>query len=281
MPKSPNLMLGAICAIVLAAPAVAEEVTADTVLATVAGKNITLGHIIAARATLPEQYQSAPDDALFEGLLENLIQQAVLAAALEDVPPAITLAAENAARSLEAGAALDAAIKAGVTEEMVKEAYEARIAEFQPQPEFNASHILVPTQEEAAEIKKMVDEGADFAATAMEKSTGPSGPNGGQLGWFGLGMMVPPFEQAVTQLEPGQVSEPVQTQFGWHVILLNETRDSQPPAYADLEGELRADLEQKVVEEYIASLNGSTDVERADVSAIDPSMIRNTDLIEN
>ncbi|MCT8158529.1 peptidylprolyl isomerase [Pseudoruegeria sp. SHC-113] len=281
MSKRHTLMIGALCAAALSAPAFAEEVTAETVLATVNGQEITMGHIIAARATLPDQFQSAPDEALFEGLLENLIQQAVLASALEEVPTAIKLAGENAVRSLEAGAAIDAAIEAGITEEMVQEAYEARIAGFEPQREFNASHILLETEEEAAAVKELLEGGADFAETAKEKSTGPSGPNGGQLGWFGLGMMVAPFEEAVVALEPGQISAPVQTQFGWHVILLNEARDSQPPALDELREELTAEMEQAVAEEYIASLDGSATIERADVSAIDPATIRNIDLINN
>lgn len=281
MSKRHMLMIGALCAAALSAPAFAEEVTADTVLATVNGKEITMGHIIAARATLPDQYQAAPDEALFEGLLDNLIQQAVLASTLEEVPTAIRLAGENAVRSLEAGAALDAAIEAGVTEEMVQEAYTASIEGFEPQREFNASHILLETEEEAIAVKELLEGGADFAETAKEKSTGPSGPNGGQLGWFGLGMMVAPFEEAVVALEAGQISDPVQTQFGWHVILLSETRDSQPPALEDVREELTANLEEKVAGDYIASLDGSATVERADVSGIDPATIRNTDLITN
>jgi len=145
--------------------------------------------------------------------------------------------------------------------------------------EFNASHILVETEEEAQALIEALDGGADFAELAQEKSTGPSGPNGGQLGWFGPGMMVPEFENAVAGMEPGEVSAPVQTQFGWHVIKLNETRDQDIPELDEVRAELEAMVRNAAVEAEVDRLTGEADISRTEVE-VDPALIRQTDLLE-
>lgn len=276
-----NFVISATLAAGLSAPAFAQDVTADTVLATVNGTEITLGHVIAASATLPEQYLQAPDDALLDGLLENLIQQEILADAVTEVPRAVTLAAENAKRSLLAGTALDAAFTEAVSDEALQAAYDARVAGFEAAAEFDASHILLETEEEAIAVKEMLDGGADFAETAKEKSTGPSGPNGGALGWFGAGMMVPEFEAAVVDMAKGDVSDPVQTQFGWHLIILNDSRETTPPTLEELRAELASGIEQGVAESLIESLTADASVDRIDLEGFDAANIRNTNLLSN
>lgn len=281
MLKPMKFVISATLAAGLSAPAFAQDVSADTVLATVNGTEITLGHVIAASATLPEQYQQAPDEALLDGLLENLIQQEILANAVTDVPRAVTLAAENAKRSLLAGTALDAAFAEAVSDEALQAAYDARVAGFESSKEFDASHILLASEEEAIAVKEMIDGGADFAETAKEKSTGPSGPNGGALGWFGAGMMVPEFEAAVVNMAKGDVSDPVQTQFGWHLIALNDTRDTTPPTLEELRAELASGIEQGVAESLIESLTAEASVDRIDLESFDAANIRNIDLLSN
>ena len=123
-----------------------------------------------------------------------------------------------------------------------------------------------------------LDAGADFATVAEGYSTGPTGPNAGALGWFRAGMMVPEFEAAVTALEPGQLSEPVQTQFGWHVIRLNEVRDSAPPALEAVRPQIEAQLRDAAVTAEIERLTAEADVTRAEV-AVDPAAIRDDSLL--
>ena len=102
----------------------------------------------------------------------------------------------------------------------------------EPPKEFKARHILVETQSEANSIVAELEGGANFAELAKTKSTGPSGPNGGDLGWFSPNQMVQPFSQAVAALEDGAFSKtPVQTQFGWHVILREDSREATPPTF--------------------------------------------------
>lgn len=262
------------------APAVQAQ-DASTVLATVGGVDITLGHVIALEGRLPEQYRQLPDEVLFTGILEQLLQQEVLAAkARQTLSRAQALGLENEARTYLASSVLDDIERAEVSEADLKTAYEAQFATDAPKPEFNASHILVTTEEEAQALVAELAAGADFATLAQEKSTGPSGPNGGQLGWFGLGMMVPDFETAVLQLEPDQISAPVQTQFGWHVIRLNSKRQVGAPPLEDVREELTAALRDQQTKDVLQEMMNSADIVRVEVD-IDPALIRNTDLLKD
>ncbi len=275
-------ILSAVLAAGIAMPASAgDDVNADTVVAIVNGESITLGEMIAAAETLPDQYRNLPDDVLFEGILNQMIQQTALSQALEDPEPKrIPLSLKNERRLLRAGAQIERIAKDAVSDEAIRKAYEERYAKAEPSKEYNASHILVKTKEEAEEIIRELEGGADFAALAKEKSTGPSGPNGGQLGWFGPGMMVKPFEDAVIALEPGQISEPVETQFGWHVIRLNETRLKDAPKLEDVQEELRQELERAAVEKAIQEIADKAEVEKPGEGRIPPSALRESSLID-
>ena len=267
-------------ALVLAAPAAvpARAQDADTVVATVGGTDITLGHMIVARNTLPEQYRQLPDDVLFPGILDQLIQQVALAQSVEDPTKATELQIDNQRTGLLAGEALGRVSQGAVTEEALQAAYEARFADAEPTREYNAAHILVETEEEAQDLVAELEGGADFAELARERSTGPSGPNGGALGWFAAGQMVPEFAAAVTAMEPGAISEPVQTQFGWHVVQLNETRLAEAPPLEQVRGELAQELENAAVEAHIAEVTSAAEVERAEVE-VDPSLLSDMSLV--
>ncbi|MDW4498023.1 peptidylprolyl isomerase [Sulfitobacter sp. D35] len=283
-----NFLAGTAIATALAMPAHAQQddaaettASADTVVATVNGTDITIGHMIAARATLPAQYQQVPPDALFGGILEQLIQQQALADTFTgDLPNSAAVALENENRSVRASIAIQEMVGDTMPEEEIKAAYDERVAGMEEQEEFNASHILVETEEEAQAIREEINGGAEFAAVAREKSTGPSGPNGGELGWFGAGQMVPEFETAAFALEPGEVSEPVQTQFGWHVIKLNEKRNASVPTLEDMREELNTELMRAAVNAKIEETATAAEVERADVSGIDPTVLNNLELLD-
>ncbi len=257
------------------------QANADTVLASVNGEDITLGHVIATRAALPEQYQALPDEILFEGILEQLIQQTLLAQTMGELSRRAQLELENERRTLIAGEKLNELTAEMLTEEALQKAYEETYADADPVPEFNASHILVETRERAEELIAEINGGGDFVELAKANSTGPSGPGGGSLGWFTEGMMVAAFEQAVMALEPGSITqEPVQTQFGWHVIRLNEKRDKAAPPLEDVAEELIQKLQDDAIEAVLAKLEQAADIERADLSAIDPAAMRRDDLLQ-
>ena len=258
------------------------EPDAETVVARVNGQDITIGHMIIARATLPQQYQQLPANVLYNAILDQLIQQSALEQAQTgEMPRHIKLSLENERRALIAAEEVERVMANAIQEGDVQAAYDAQYADGFGGDEFNASHILVASQEEADTIKADLDGGADFAETAKEKSTGPSGPNGGSLGWFGLGAMVPEFETAVVALEAGQVSEPVQTQFGWHVIKLNEKRKAAAPAFEEVQGTIARELREKAVENRVEELVSNADVERLEVEGLDPAILGDLGLVRN
>ncbi|SFJ60119.1 peptidylprolyl isomerase [Celeribacter neptunius] len=264
-------------ALMASAPVMAEDLSAETVVARVNDTEITLGHMIAARQSLPPQYQSLTDAQLFDGIVNQIVQQELLSQAAGDVEEALKYQIDNEKRVLIAGNMLETMSKAAVSEEALKAAYDAKFAEFEPGREYHAAHILVETEEEAKAIEAELNDGADFAGLAREKSTGPSGPNGGDLGWFGLGMMVEPFEKAVVEMKEGDVSAPVQTQFGWHVIKLMETRLASVPPLEEVQDELTADIQEKAIRSKIEELTDAATIEM--VEGIDPAALRQDDLL--
>ncbi len=281
MPKGltflPSLALTAVMALPLAAET---KPDAGTVLATVNGDEITLGHVVATVATLPQQYQQIEDDVLYDFVLEQLIQQQLLGQQQEELTQQNALTLDNETRSLLAVQTVNALTNDVVTDEAVQAAYDAQFAEFEGEDEFDASHILVESEDEAKALKAQLDDGADFAEMAREHSTGPSGPNGGALGWFGKGQMVPEFENAVLGLEKGQISDPVQTQFGWHLVILNDKRKSEAPALEAVRDELAQTIQQEAIQAHIDELTQQAQIERAALEGVGPEVIRQLDLIQ-
>jgi peptidyl-prolyl cis-trans isomerase C len=257
------------------------DMTAETVVASVNGSDITLGQLVMLRSQLPEQYQQLADDVVFNGLIDQLVNQQLLGDTLEVEPKRIGIAITNEVRSLRAGEVVNTFTSAPVDEADLQAAYDERFADVVPDAEFNASHILVETEDEAIEIKTMIDDGADFGETAVEKSTGPSGPSGGDLGWFGLGMMVPAFEKAVLTLDASEVSPPVQTQFGWHIVKLNETRDTPLPTLDDLRVELTTGIQQQGLDALITTLTEAADITLPEEGQFDYTLIQNLELLED
>ncbi|MFN3578538.1 MAG: peptidylprolyl isomerase [Tabrizicola sp.] len=261
-------------------PAFAEGETADTVVATVNGTKITLGHMIALRESLPAEYQQLPDDVLFKGIFEQLIQQEVLAQSVPDLRPRALATIDNNRRGLTSGIAIEAIVKDAVTDEALQAAYDARFKDAKPQTEYNAAHILVATEEEAKAIKAELDAGGDFAEIAKAKSTDTgSGANGGDLGWFGLGMMVKPFEDAVVAAKVGEVVGPVQSEFGWHLILVKETRIAEKPTLDQLRDELATEVENAAIKARIEDLTREATVTR-EGEGLDPALLKNSALID-
>ncbi|MDA7429954.1 peptidylprolyl isomerase [Primorskyibacter aestuariivivens] len=260
--------------------ATAQEPTADTVVATVNGTEITLGHMIMIRAGLPEQYKQLPDDVLWDGILDQLVQQTLLVqAGPEDISKRVAIALENEQRSLQAAEYMQGIMEEALTEAAVAEEYATAYADGDRGVEFNASHILVGTEAEAAELAERARGGEDFAELAKAHSTGPSGPNGGELGWFGEGMMVPEFETAVKAMGVGDVSDPVQTQFGWHVIKLNDTRVAEAPKLEEVRAELEDAVRTKAVDTTLDALKAEADIATEPKSDFDPSILQNLDLL--
>ncbi|MDJ1016012.1 MAG: peptidylprolyl isomerase [Paracoccaceae bacterium] len=269
-------------ALMISAPAalMAEgHADAETVVATVNGTEITLGHMIVLKQRLPAQYQQLPPDVLFNGVLDQLVQQTLLGQSGDDLSVGSVKTLENEERALRASEVIRGVAEGATTDEALQAAYDEAFAGAEPETEYNASHILVETEEEAAAIVTELEGGADFATLAQERSTGPSGPNGGQLGWFGMGAMVAPFEKAVVAMEPETISAPVQTQFGWHVIRLNEVRQMEAPTLDEVRDQLTEQLQRSAIEARIAELTEGAEVTRSTVEDIDPALLDDLSLL--
>ena len=267
-------------AAVLSTGALAQDVTADTVVATVGDTEITVGEVIIARTNLPAQYSQFPVEVLFDGLVEQLIQQQLLADAAGAPSARTNYTLTNERRALMAAEVITSIAETSVTEADVQAAYDERFQGAEEIPEFNAAHLLVETREEAAAAKARIDDGAAFADVARDVSTGPTGPNGGNLGWFGRGAMVPEFEQAVTALEVGGITEPFETQFGWHVATLLETRVQPRPTLDDLRPQIAADLQEQAVTARLEELAAAADVTKPEPGQFDPNLIDATGLLD-
>ena len=265
-------------ALITATAAVAQD--ADTVVATVGDVEITLGELIIARSQLPQQYQQFPPEVLFDGLVDQLVQQQLLSNALEETPKRMELTLLNERRNLMAAEVINEISEQVITEDVLLEAYDARYADAEPVLEWNASHLLVDTEEEAIAAKQRVTDGEVFADVAREVSTGPSGPSGGELGWFGAGRMVPAFEGATAELAVGEVSDPVQTQFGWHVIILNETRELPPVTFEQAQGELANEIREAAIQALLAELEAEYEVTKPEEGAFDPNLLTNFELLD-
>ena len=253
----------------------------EIAVATVDGEVISLEDVMAAAQEIPPEYRQAPMETYFDQLVAELIDthlaaDAARAAKLDD-DEAVIKAIKRAADRVLAQAFLTATVNEEITEEAINNAYQALVADTASRETVTASHILVESRDAATDIIAKLNDGGDFAALAKEFSTGPSGPNGGELGSFGRGQMVPAFETAVFAMPVGSFSaEPVQTQFGWHIIKV-ANREVQPAPEIDaVRGQLVSNLQRQVLGRMLESLRAKANVEqrsfddiRADVEAAD------------
>lgn len=287
MRKLTRMMGATAFALSLALPALAQDakpaprtdLTADTVMATVNGKEITLGQMITVRNGLPPEYMQLPDDVLFNGILDQLVQQTALAEIGEArMTRRDEIALEVDRRAYLAGSVLDYTAKSAVSDEKIEDAYKTKYADAEPSREYHAAHIIVDTEEEAQKIKDAIDGGADFAEEAKKNSKDGAAANGGDLGWFTLDAMVQPFAEAIAGMKDGEVKGPVQTEYGWHVVKLMESRLTDAPKIEDVRDELIGDLRQQAVETRVTETVEKAKVEKM-VEGVDPAILKNDALL--
>ncbi|MDP1669015.1 peptidylprolyl isomerase [Phaeovulum sp.] len=269
-----KLLAASAMVLALSAPLSAADLSAETVVATVNGTNITLGHMAALRAGLPEGYLVLPDEILFDGILQQLIQQTALAQIAET---RLTQRDHDmlAVQRLNylASTMLDEAVSSAVSDEALTAAYEAQYVSAGPVREYNAAHILVATEDEAKAIRAELDAGGDFAAIARLKSTDGAAADGGALGWFTLDVMVEPFADAVAQMEAGQIGGPVQTEYGWHLIKVSETRLANAPTLASVRAELVNKLQNDAVQNRLDQAVAEAEIVES-VEGIDKAILK-------
>ena len=233
-----------------AAPAAPAEAAAPAdpaaVVATVNGKNITEADLSLAEGELSQQFAQLPPEQRRAAALSAAIEIKVLADkavadGLDKDPEFQRRVAFLQQRALH-GEMVEKEVVGKITDDELRARYDKEIAAQPPVNEVHARHILVKTKEEAEKIIKELDGGADFQKLANEHTSDPSGKtNGGDLGYFGPGQMVPEFDKAAQALAVGAYTkEPVQTQFGWHVIKVEDKRAKQPPAFDAVKENVRS-----------------------------------------
>ena len=237
----------------------------NTVVATVNGKQLTeemLQTYGAQRARNPNVQPITREAALDELINLELVTQDAEEHNL-DKRPTIVKQLEWQRRSLLVGVSMREYIASHpVTDEEIEKLYKERIKNHDGS-EYHARHILVKSEDEAKAIIAELDKGGDFAKIATEKSTDPSGKqNGGDLGWFSADQMVEPFSKAVAKMKKGEVSkQPVETQFGWHVIKLEDTRKSPAPTLESMKEQLQMQAQNQRIETYLADLRKDAKIE--------------------
>ena len=210
-----------------------------------------------AKVDSAESSKSLIDQLIME---ELLVQEAKKQKLADD--PQIKQQLEMAQRNLLASIVVHRMLSTNApSEEAIKKEYDTAVAAMQGK-EYKAGHILVDSEDKAKEVIAELNKGGAFAELAKTKSSDSSAANGGDLGWFAPGMMVPPFAQAVAKLEKGKYSEqPVQTLFGWHVILLEDTREAMPPSLDELKPQIAQMLQSKLVNNYLEKLKSGAKIE--------------------
>ena len=260
-----GLALAALAPTVL--PAAAQD---DKVVATINGKPITEADLTLAQTDLDPSFARLPADQRRTAALSALIEIRLLSAEAEakgiDKQPDFQRRMEFLRERALHSAAVDTEVAVKVTDQDVRARYDKEIAAAPPVNEVHARHILVKTKEEAEAIIKQLDGGGDFQKLANEHTSDPSGKsNGGDLGWFGPGQMVPEFDKAAFALQVGKYTEqPVQSQFGWHVIKLEDKRTKQPPAFDDVKDQAKQAVIRDKYFAMVKELRGAAKVEIPD-----------------
>jgi peptidyl-prolyl cis-trans isomerase C len=237
----------------------------DPVVARVDGMEVHRSEVFAFASTLPAQYQSQIMQ-IYPMLVQRLVDFKLAAKAGNDAGLADSAEVKKRMAELKERVIREVwfqkQIDAKVTDEALQARYKEFVKENPPKKETHARHILLETEEQARDLIAKLDEGADFEELAKEHSTGPSGAQGGDLGYFTDDQMVPEFAAAAKQLQPGEYSkEPTKTQFGWHVIKVEDRRDSAPPSFDEVKDKLHDELARAAVESALAELRQNADVE--------------------
>ncbi len=247
---------------------------ANAVVATVGNEPITEADLAFAAEDMAQDLSQMPPEERRAFLVRILIDMKVMSAAAREAGMDQTEIFAQRQKYLEERALRRAyfneAIAGAVTEEAARAEYDAFVQQFEAEDEVRASHILVADEAKANELKAEIDGGADFAELAKANSIDPGAANGGDLGFFGRGMMVQPFEQAAFALaNPGDVSAPVQSQFGWHIIKLAEKRQSAPPTFEQVAAQIQNQLLMRSFTEKVDQLMSGVEIniEDADLKA--------------
>jgi len=243
----------------------------NPVVAKVNGEDVMRSDVFNFISGLPEQVRQMPIQTLFPLALEQVVNNKLVTAkagganlsADPEVEQLVTQAKDQIIRNVY----IDRQINEQINQKKLLKAYEDLLNEIGDVQETKARHILVPDEAKAREVITKLSEGGDFVALVKEYSTGPSAENGGELGWFAKNEMVPEFAEAAFALEPGNYTkDPVQTQFGWHVIKVEERRKRPEPEFEAVKPQLEAQLRQQVLTELVEGWQKEAKIQKFDIN---------------
>lgn len=238
----------------------------DPVVAIVNGQTLHRSDVVASAQSLPPQYRNKVDE-YFPALVDRLIDITLMVdegrkQKLQDDPEVkalVTAYEDQAIREV----LLRRQLKDKLSDAALKQKYDEMTKAMKPQEELRASHILVASEAEAKDIIAQLEKGADFAKLAKEKSKDPGATNGGDLGYFSDGDMVPEFWAAADKLNKGEYTKtPVKSQFGWHVILLTDKRTKPTPTFDQVKDQLKDQITQEIIAAYLGGLHKAAKIQK-------------------
>jgi peptidyl-prolyl cis-trans isomerase C len=243
----------------------------NAAVAKVNGQEITQGELKFAEAEIGTELASVPAESRRRVLVEYLIEAHLMAQLAEKADLGKSADFESRMKYYRMRALRDAffenKVRDSVGEAAAKQLYEDRVKTIPSQQEVRARHILVKTEDEAKKVAKEIAGGADFAESAKKYSQDSGGEGGGDLGYFTKGQMVKAFEDAAFALEKGKVSAPVQSEFGWHLIKVEDKRDRQPPTFDEVKDQITASLIQAKLQSTVQEMR-----EQAKIEIVDPEV---------
>ena len=243
----------------------------DQVIARVNGVDIRQSDIALAEEDLGAEMQQVPPDQKRDHLVTYLADIIMASQAAEQKKLGESDEFKRRLAMLRnkvlMGLALQAEVKSALTDDAFRKVYDEAVKSMTPQEEVRARHILVENEEEAKAIAEQIKGGADFATLAKEKSKNPGAAEGGDLGYFTKDQMVPEFADVAFKMYPGQVSNPVKSQFGWHIIKLEDKRQRAVPEFDKVKDQIETFLTRKAQTDYVAKLRQNAKIERLDKPA--------------
>ena len=256
-----------------------ESLSADTPFIEVNGKIIKFGSAIIAFSKIRQSNRDFDQKTVFSQIVQQLVNEELLSQKIDKENQLTLLALEHEKRSAKAAQMVSKILKNFPNDELLNSAYQNLTEQLKNALEYNASHILVREEDQAKTILADLKNGKAFEEMAKEHSIGPTGKNGGKLDWFDLNNMVPEFSTALMVLSEGDISQPVKTKFGWHLIKLNKTREKQLPELKEVKSQLIQNLRQKKINDYLNSLTENSQIEFVGKD-IEPNEIANIKLLE-
>jgi peptidyl-prolyl cis-trans isomerase C len=260
-------------ALLAATPVRAED--ANPVLAKVNGSEIRQSDMALAEEELGPSLDKMDPATKHENLLAFLIDMKIVSKAAEDKKVEDNEEFKKRLAFARNRLLMDSLLategKAATTDEAMKKVYDDAAKQITSEQEVHARHILVETEDEAKAIKAELDKGADFAELAKKKSKDPGASDGGDLGFFTKEQMVPEFSAVAFALEPGKISDPVKSQFGWHIIKVEEKRNRKAPDFEQVKAQIETYVTRKAQADYVAKLREGAKIERMDQAANTPA----------